>query len=92
MIENITYANKINFNPLNKICDITGGSSGIGAALIKELKIRKAKHIINRDIKYNSQKDVDFYKCDVGNNSEIEKTINKIYEKYNKIRIYIILL
>ena len=28
MNENITYANKINFNPLDKVCVVTGGSSG----------------------------------------------------------------
>ena len=82
MSENITYANKINFNPLNKICAVTGGSSGIGAALIKELKSREAKTIINIDIKQGNEKKTDFFQCDVGNDIEVEKTINEIYKKH----------
>ena len=88
MIENITYANKINFDPLNKICVVTGASSGIGAALIKELKTRKAKHLVNIDIKPSNEKDIDFFKCNVGNDAEVEKTVNKIYEKYKKIDLF----
>ena len=37
------------------------GSSGIGAALIKELKSRKAKTIINIDIKQGNEKNTDFF-------------------------------
>ena len=51
-MENLdNFANKKVFNPLNTICVVTGGSSGIGFALIKELYLRKAKQVINIDIK-----------------------------------------
>ena len=43
MDEKYTYANSNKFDPINKICVVTGGSSGIGEALVKELKLRKAK-------------------------------------------------
>ena len=88
MVENITYANKINFNPLEKVCVVTGGSSGIGAALIKELKLRKAKTIINIDIKQGNEKNTDFFQCDVGNDIEVEKTINEIYKKHKIIDLF----
>ena len=88
MNENITYANKINFNPLDKVCVVTGGSSGIGAALIKELKSRKAKTIINIDIKQGNEKNTDFFQCDVGNDIEVEKTINEIYKKHSIIDLF----
>ena len=44
-IEHI-YANKNSFNPKDSVCVVTGGSSGIGLALIKILLERKAKKII----------------------------------------------
>ena len=44
MIFSKIYANKHGFNAFNTICIITGGSSGIGKALIKQLKNRKAKN------------------------------------------------
>jgi Dehydrogenases with different specificities (related to short-chain alcohol dehydrogenases) len=88
MSENINYANKINFNPLDKICVVTGGSSGIGAALIKELKSRKAKTIINIDIKQGNEKNIEFFQCDVGNDIEVGKTINEIYEKHGIIDLF----
>ena len=88
MNENITYANKINFNPLDKICVVTGGSSGIGAALIKELKSRKAKTIINIDIKKGNEKNIDFFQCDVGDDIKVEKTIKEIYKKHRIIDLF----
>ena len=72
-MENLdNFANKKVFNPLNTICVVTGGSSGIGFALIKELYLRKAKQVINIDIKKNNNINTDFYKCDVGSNESIK--------------------
>ncbi|MBF96809.1 MAG: 3-oxoacyl-[acyl-carrier-protein] reductase FabG [Alphaproteobacteria bacterium MarineAlpha9_Bin4] len=85
MIENKTYANKKGFNPLNSICVVTGGSSGIGLAIIEELKKRKAKKIINIDILRRDQDNVDFYKCDVGEDKEIKEVFEEIIKKYNTI-------
>ncbi len=80
-----TYANVKGFNPLKSICVVTGGSSGIGMALIKELKKRKAKKIINIDVIRSSQDEIDFYKCDVGNNEKMKEVFNDILKKYNSI-------
>ena len=88
MTENNIFANKINFNPKNKTCVVTGGSSGIGAALIKELKERKAKSVINIDIKQSNEKNTDFFQCNVGDDIEVENTINKIYKKYEVIDLF----
>ncbi len=81
---NIVANNRV-FNPLNSICVVTGGSSGIGFSLIKELKKRKAKKIINIDIVECNQSEVDFYKCDVGDNDMIRKVLDEIYFKYKEI-------
>ncbi len=80
-----TYANKKGFNPLDSICVVTGGSSGIGKALIQELKKRKAKKIINIDLKNSKKEGTDFYKCDVGNNENMKEVFNDILKKYNSI-------
>ena len=88
MDEKYTYANSNKFDPINKICVVTGGSSGIGEALVKELQLRKAKKIINIDIKNNKKIGIDFLKCDVGDSFEVKQTINKIYKKYKKIDLF----
>ena len=85
MNTNDISANIKKFDPLNAVCLITGGSSGIGLSLIQELKYRKAKKIINIDIKENNLKEIDYYTCDVGNNDEIKKIIDQIYNKYKNI-------
>ena len=79
------YANKHGFDAFNTICIITGGSSGIGKALIKQLKNRKAKKIINIDIMNSNRGDVDFYKCDVGDNDKIKNVFDDILKKYKRI-------
>ena len=85
-MENLdTFANKKTFNPLNTICVVTGGSSGIGFALIKELYLRKAKQVINIDIKKNNNINTDFYKCDVGSNESIKLAFIEIFKKYGNI-------
>ena len=88
MKHNDTFANKYTFDPENKICVVTGGSSGIGLALIKELLNRKAKKVINIDIIKNSLDAVDFYNCDVGNNQDIKTVLNDIYQKFTNIDLF----
>ena len=82
------YANKKTFNPKDSICVVTGGSSGIGKALIKELLINKAKKVINIDIFESTLDDVDFYNCDVSNNDKLKSVIGKIFIKYKKIDLF----
>ncbi len=88
MVEDNIYANKYKFNPKNSICVVTGGSSGIGSALIKELHNRQAKKVINIDIKDNKSNMADFFNCDVGDNNKMKSVINKIYDKYNYIDLF----
>ena len=83
-----TYANKNIFNPKDSVCVITGGSSGIGLALIKILLERKAKKVINIDIKKSNLSNVDFYNCNVGSNEDVKKTIASIYNKYSHIDLF----
>ena len=85
MISQNTFANNKKFNPLNTTCVITGGSSGIGLSIIKELKFRKAKNIINIDINKSNHDTVDFFKCDVGCNESIKLAFKEIYRKYKNI-------
>ncbi len=88
MEESLQYANKKKFNPLNSVCVVTGGSSGIGLALIEELKSRKAKKVINIDKIKISIENVDFYSCDVGNDEDMKNIISKIYKKHSKIDLF----
>ena len=88
MNENISFANITKFNPLDKVCVVTGGSSGIGSSLISELNERKAKHIINLEIKNNNIKNADFFKCNVGENDDVKKSIEEIYQKYGSIDLF----
>ncbi len=88
MKQNDTFANKNTFDPKNKICVVTGGSSGIGLALIKELLNRKAKKVINIDIIDNHLDKVAFYNCDVGNNQDVKLVLNKIYQKFSSIDLF----
>lgn len=80
--------NKNKFYPEGSICIVTGGSSGIGLALIKELINRKAKKVINIDVKEKYLSDVDYYKCNVGNNDEIKSIIDQIYKKYENVDLF----
>ena len=85
-MENLkTFANNKKFNPVDSLCIVTGGSSGIGHALIKELLLRKAKKVINIDIKNNYLTNTDFYKCDVGDNQSIKEVFSEIHKKYGDI-------
>ena len=80
-----TFANQNTFDALNKVCIVTGGSSGIGLALINELQSRKAKKVINIDLKNSKQGNVDYYNCDVGSNDAIKIVFEEIYKKFEHI-------
>lgn len=81
-------ANKEAFDPKGKICVVTGGSSGIGSALIKELLNRKAKKVINIDIIKKKIKEVEYYNCDLGDEKNVKKVLSKIYEKFSNIDLF----
>ncbi|MAJ24384.1 MAG: short-chain dehydrogenase [Rickettsiales bacterium] len=88
MNDNQISANKSKFNPLNTVCVITGGSSGIGSALIKELKQRNAKAVVNIDLNNNNNIATDFYKCNVGNSDEMKDVLQLIHKKYQNIDLF----
>ncbi len=88
MNKEVTFANKKGFNPTNSVCVVTGGSSGIGSALIDELINLKSKKIINIDIKESNNSKVDFYSCDVGDETRMRAVIDKIYKKYKFIDLF----
>ncbi len=79
------YANLTGFDPKDKVCLVTGGSSGIGLALINELVKRKAKAVINIDIKKNINSKADFFASNVGKQKDLYNALDKIYGKYNKL-------
>ena len=79
------------FNPKGSVCVITGGSSGIGKALVNELKKREAKIIIIADINLindNTQKNIKSYKVDVGNNIEMKRFIDNVYDEFGTIDLF----
>jgi 3-oxoacyl-[acyl-carrier protein] reductase len=78
----------------NKICIVTGGAGGIGFAIANHLLAKKAIVIIlDKDLdKLNSlskHSNLYTYKCDVTNESEIEKTILEISNKFEKIDVLV---
>ncbi len=81
-------ANVNSFDAKDKVCVITGGSSGIGSALIEELLNRKAKKVINLDIIEKHIKDVEFYNCDVGKEKDLKKVLSKIYKNFSNIDLF----
>lgn len=69
---------------------VTGGSNGIGLECSK-LYAKKNNNVFILDIvspKYESNL-IHYYKCDVGNYTEVKNTIDEINEKFGKIDIII---
>ena len=73
----------------NKIAVIIGASRGIGLTTAK-LFVKEGATVIGT---YNNSKPtlrkVDFYKLDITNREEVEKFVEKIVKKYNKIDILV---
>jgi len=66
-----------------KIILVTGGSGLIGKSIIETL-LNENYIPINIDI-IPSSSSCEHYKCDITNETEIEDTVNQIYEKYSRI-------
>jgi len=69
-----------------KIIIVTGGSSGIGAAIVQEL-CDLGSYVINADINDGqfSHPNLTFSRTDVTSNESIKKTIDLVLDKYGKI-------
>jgi NADP+-dependent farnesol dehydrogenase len=70
-----------------KIAVVTGGSSGIGAAVVKEFTDAGITTInIDRDEPENKE---NYFKCDISRLESIKETFKKIEEKFSQIHILI---
>ena len=65
------------FNPKNKICVITGASSGIGRALAHELLHQGVEKIINID-QQQPDYDCEYHACDVQDLNAFDQVLEKI--------------
>lgn len=84
----------------NNVVLVTGGSRGIGAAIVKHLSENGYQVILNYNKSENEAKkiqeklkeqniNIDIIRADVSNKAEVENMINKIIKKYNKIDVLI---
>ncbi len=85
---------------MNKVVIVTGGSRGIGAAIVEELANANYNVILNyynseneantiKNILTNCGKTVEIYKADVRNREEVKGLINFAIEKFGRIDVLI---
>ena len=72
----------------NKVAVVTGGSSGIGLAMIKKF-IAEGATAISADIAPPEDKQLEFVKTDVTSPDSLEKAVSKIVGKFKKIDILV---
>lgn len=65
---------------MSKYAIVTGVSSGIGECIANNF-IKEGIHVFGIDINIPNNKEIDYYKCDIKNEDEIIKIINKIKNK-----------
>lgn len=71
-----------------KYCIVTGGSSGLGAAIVKQLLAEKAKPVVF-DINDRPIEGVSYFKCDVTDELQIETNVQKVMEELGRIDILV---
>jgi NAD(P)-dependent dehydrogenase (short-subunit alcohol dehydrogenase family) len=71
---------------LNKVAVITGGSSGIGKAIVEEFKKEGAKVIV---VDRNSHPDTLTIAADLSKKEDIQKIIDESISKYGKVDILV---
>lgn len=69
----------------NKVIIVTGGSMGLGAAMVNNLRENGAKVVIADLVKCDHPDDVLFIKCNVANKKEVESMVSEVINKYGKI-------
>ncbi|XP_055713459.1 farnesol dehydrogenase-like [Phlebotomus papatasi] len=85
---------------VNKVAVVTGASSGIGAAIVKDLAIsgmiviglaRRVERVeaMKNDLPENVRKNLHAVKCDVMNEDEIVKTFALIEEKFGGVDVLV---
>ena len=82
---------------MNKVAIVTGGSRGIGKAIVYELNKKGIKVILNyknsekiaQDIKDELGENIDIFKADVSNREEVKKLVNFTLSRYGKIDILV---
>ena len=82
---------------MNKVAIVTGGSRGIGKAIVYELNKKGIKVILNyknsekiaQDIKDELCENIDIFKADVSNRGEVKKLVNFTLSRYGKIDIIV---
>lgn len=78
----LAYGRNRDFDSTEEVVVITGGASGLGL-LIAQVYGMKGIPVAILDIKEPEveTRNVDFYKCDVGNYDEVKRTANMIREE-----------
>lgn len=73
-------------NIKDRVYIVTGGSSGIGAAIVKELAEQGAK-VVDSDLNEPKEKrdNVIYMHTNVTNKDEVNETVKKAYEKFGRI-------
>jgi len=74
-----------------KYCIVTGGSSGLGAAIVSQLLAEKAKPIVfDIDPKATeTSSEVHFVQCDVTDEQQIESAVQKVMEESGRIDVLV---
>lgn len=73
-------------NIKNKVVIVTGGSSGIGEAIVKEL-LEEGVKVANFDLQDNhlQHENVLFVQTDISKREEIQQSVNKVIQHFGKI-------
>jgi NAD(P)-dependent dehydrogenase (short-subunit alcohol dehydrogenase family) len=73
-----------------KVVMVSGGTKGIGKAIAKRF-IDEGSTVISLSRTETADKiyGIDYIKCDVSSNSDVEKTVNEIINKYKKINVLV---